>query len=314
MAKKSLDAILSQYEKNTEPKEHKSKLSNEERLKKYFSEKLPEKVKTQTKTFRILPGKDEESPFDEVYYHEKEVNGKFEKIYCLHHNDGEHCPLCEAKDALYEEGTEKAKKLASALVARKFYVVKGIDRDKEEDGVKFWRFKHNYKGNGIYDKLMSIFKLKGDITDPREGRDIVISSGRDDKNYTVVNSIIPEDISILTKDKDKAKDWFNNVETHRDVYAKKSLEYMEIIAVNKTPVWDSESSKFISKEDKEEKEANREVASLSEEINMMSSKGKDKTPKTTKTVKKPIVIEDDEDEDDDDIETQDLDDDDELPF
>jgi hypothetical protein len=35
---KKLDAILSQYEKNTESK-GKSKISNEDRLKKYFTEK-----------------------------------------------------------------------------------------------------------------------------------------------------------------------------------------------------------------------------------------------------------------------------------
>ena len=55
---KKLDAILSQYEKNTESK-GKSKISNEDRLKKYFTEKLQKGVKSSTKTFRILPGKGE---------------------------------------------------------------------------------------------------------------------------------------------------------------------------------------------------------------------------------------------------------------
>jgi hypothetical protein len=71
--------------------------------------------------------------------------------------------------------------------------------------------------------------------------------------------------SILTKDKEKANEWFNNEETHRDVYSKKSKEYLDIVATNKTPIWDSEQKKFVAEEDKEEKE----TASLSEEINMM---------------------------------------------
>jgi hypothetical protein len=299
---KTLDAILSQYEKNTEPVKSGKKLSNEDRLKKYFSEKLPQGVKTQTKTFRILPNKDGASPFTEVYYHEKLVNGKWEKIYCNHLNDGEHCPLCEAKDALYEDGSEKAKKLAKDFIARKFYVVKGIDRENEDHGVKFWRFKHKYTGDGIMDKIIPLFKLKGDITDPREGRDIIITTGRNDKNFSVVNSIMADDVSILTKDKDKANDWFNNGETHKDVYSKKPLEYLEIVATNKTPIWDSEQSKFVAEEDKEEKE----TASLTEEINMMRNE-------TTKSFESDYNDSDDDDFDGG-VEVSNLDDDDELPF
>jgi tRNA G10 N-methylase Trm11 len=66
-------------------------------------------------------------------------------------------------------------------------------------------------------------------------------------------------------EKEKANDWFNNDETHRDVYSKKSQEYLEIVATNKTPIWDSEQKKFVAEEDKEEKE----TASLTDEINMM---------------------------------------------
>ena len=301
---KTLDAILSQYEKNTEDKKT-TKMSSEDRLKKYFSEKLPKGVKSQTKRFRILPNKDGNSPFTEVYYHEKQVNGKWEKIYCSHLNDGEHCPLCEAKDALYEDGSERAKKLAKEFIARKFYVVKGIDRDNEEDGVKFWRFKHKYTGDGIMDKIIPLFKLKGDISDPREGRDLLMTTGRNDKQHSVVNSIMADDVSILTTDKEKANVWFSNVETHRDVYSKKPQEYLDIVATNKTPIWDSEQKKFVAEEDKEEKE----TASLSEEINMMKSE----TFKSKDLVSQDAS--DDEDDEDDDFASTSLDeDDDELPF
>lgn len=298
---KTLDAILAQYEKNTEPVKSGNKISNEDRLKKYFSEKLPKGVKNQTKTFRILPAKDGVSPFTEVYYHEKLVNGKWEKIYCNHLNDGEHCPLCEAKDALYEDGSEKAKALAKDFIPRKFYVVKGIDRENEDHGVKFWRFKHKRTGDGIMDKLIPLFKLKGNIVDPREGRDIIITVNRNEKNHSVVNSIMCDDVSILTNNKEYANEWINNDETHKDVYSKKSLEYLEIVATNKTPIWDSEQKKYVAEEDKEEKE----TASLSEEINMMRTE-------TTKSFESDY--ESDDDDDTDDVEVSNLEDDDELPF
>jgi hypothetical protein len=109
-----------------------------------------------------------------------------------------------------------------------------------------------------------------------------------------------DDSSILTKDKEKANDWFNNDETHRDVYSKKSQEYLEIVATNKTPIWDSEQKKFVAEEDREEKE----TASLSEEINMMRTE-------TSKSFENDY---DDNDETDSfDVTSLDSDDD-ELPF
>ena len=270
MGNSALDAILSQYEKNTE-KASKSKISNEDRLKKYFTEKLQKGDKSATRTFRILPGKDGKSPFEEVYFYEKQVNGKYEKIYCNKLNDGEYCPIYEAKEALLMEGSKKAKDMAREYSPRKFYVVKGIDRDNEDHGVKFWRFKHNYTGNGVMDKLMPLFKLKGDITEAREGRDIVITTNRNEKGWSVVTSIMCDDVSILTEDSTKANDWFNNSETFRDVYSKKPIEYLEIVAKNMTPVWDSELSKYVAEEEKEE----NETASLEEEINFLREESND---------------------------------------
>ena len=263
-----LDAILSQYEKNSERGNgNKPKVSNEERLKKYFTEKLRKGEKSAEKTFRILPSNDPtKSPFVETYYHEMNVNGKYEKIHCTKLNDGEPCKICEAKDALYEDGSKKAKALASSYTARKYYVVKGIDRDNEDHGVKFWRFKHKYTGDGVMDKLIPILKKRGNIMDPREGRDIVITTTRNDKGWSVVTNIMAEDPSVLTDPKSaEAKEWMANEETWRDVYSVKPVEFVNIVAEQKTPVWDSELKKFVAEEDKEEKE----TASLEEEINMM---------------------------------------------
>ena len=263
-----LDAILSQYEKNSEKGGgNKPKISNEERLKKYFTEKLRQGQKTAEKTFRILPSSDPtKSPFVETYYHEMNVNGKYEKIHCTKLNDGGECKICEAREALYEDGSKKAKAMASSYTARKYYVVKGIDRDNEDHGVKFWRFKHKYTGDGVMDKLIPILKKRGNIMDPREGRDINITTNRNDKGWSVVTSIMAEDPSVLTDPtSSNAKEWMANEETWRDVYSVKPIEFVNIVAEQKTPVWDSELKKFVAEEDKEEKE----TASLEEEINMM---------------------------------------------
>ena len=272
----SLDAILSQYEKNTENTKT-SKMSNEDRLKKYFTEKLQKGVKNATRRFRILPGKDGQSPFAEAHFHERLVNGKYEKIYCNKLNDGGECPLCEAREALLMDGSKKAKQMASEYSPRKYYVVKGIDRDNEDHGVKFWRFKHKYTGDGVMDKLMPLFKLKGDITDAREGRDIIITTNRNDKGWSVVTSIQSDDVTLLTEDTNNANIWFNNDETFKTVYSKKPIEYLEIVAKNMTPIWDSEQSKYVAEEEKEE----NETASLEEEISFLRDQGDGNTVTTT---------------------------------
>lgn len=273
----SLDAILSQYESNTDNSSKKPKISNEDRLKKYFTEKLQQGMKNATRRFRILPAKDGKSPFEEAYFYERQVNGKYEKIYCNKLNDGEYCPIYEAKEALMMEGSKKAKEMAREYTPRKFYVVKGIDRDNEDHGVKFWRFKHNYTGNGVMDKLMPLFKLKGDITDAREGRDIIITTTRNEKGWSVVTSIMCDDVTILTEDSTQANEWFNNEETYKEVYSRKSPEYLEIVSKNMTPVWDSEQSKYVAEEDREE----RETADLSQEISFLRQ---DTTTDTTPSV------------------------------
>lgn len=282
----SLDAILSQYESNTDNSSKKPKISNEDRLKKYFTEKLQQGMKNATRRFRILPAKDGKSPFEEAYFYERQVNGKYEKIYCNKLNDGEYCPIYEAKEALMMEGSKKAKEMAREYTPRKFYVVKGIDRDNEDHGVKFWRFKHNYTGNGVMDKLMPLFKLKGDITDAREGRDIIITTNRNEKGWSVVTSIMCDDVSILTEDSTKANDWFNNEETYKEVYSRKSPEYLEIVSKNMTPVWDSEQSKYVAEEDREEKETadlSQEISYLREETNVETTPSVDSTDEVETT-------------------------------
>ena len=275
----SLDAILSQYENNTDNSSKKPKISNEDRLKKYFTEKLQQGMKSATRRFRILPAKDGKSPFEEAYFYERQVNGKYEKIYCNKLNDGEYCPIYEAKEALMMEGSKKAKEMAMEYTPRKFYVVKGIDRDNEDHGVKFWRFKHNYTGNGVMDKLMPLFKLKGDITDAREGRDIIITTNRNEKGWSVVTSIMCDDVTILTEDTTKANEWFNNEETYKEVYSRKSPEYLEIVSKNMTPVWDSEQGKYVAEEDREEKE----TASLEDEITFLREDSNQTSTTSTST-------------------------------
>ena len=246
----SIDAILSQYEKNTQRATSGNGMSNEDRLKRYFTTILPKGTPSGQKRIRILPTADGSSPFKEVSFHETQVDGKWMKLYDPS-QDGDPSPLNEVQKALLATGTEADKVNARNYRARKFYIVKVIDRDNEQDGPKFWRFKHNYKGEGPLDKIIPIIRSKGNITDAVEGRDLILSltlaKAPNGREYTTINSIIQEDKSPLHNDQEVANEWTNHPDTWRDVYSVKPQEYLEMVAMGEVPQWDRDAKKYVSK-------------------------------------------------------------------
>ena len=289
----ALDAVLAQYEKNTTPSGKGDGMSQEERLKKYYTTYLPKGTKSGQSRIRILPTPDGSSPFKEVWFHEIQVDGKWTKIYDPGKNDGERSPLTEVYEALMSTGKESDKKLAVQYKPRKYYIVKVIDRDNEEDGVKFWRFKDNYKREGILDKIIPIWKAKGDITNPEEGRDLVLELTKSKTNsgveYTVIQTIMYDDPSPLSEDKEQMKEWIQDEMTWSDVYAQRPIEYLEAIARGETPVWDSELKKFVYGDNTTE---------------VLGGSTKKSSPKSK--------VEDDEEDDDDPQSESEVDED--LPF
>lgn len=241
----SLDAVLAQYEKNQSG----DGLSQEEKMKKYFACILPQNSSTGQKRIRILPTKDGSTPFKEVYYHELQVGGKWVKLYDPGKNDNERSPLNELYEELRATGKESDKELAKQYNSRKFYIVKVIDRDAEEEGVKFWRFKHNYKNDGILDKIIPIWRQKGDITDPTKGRDLIIELRKEKSNtgkeYTAIQTIMHDDPSQLHSDPKVQEEWLKDELTWGDVYSKKPVEYLEAISRGETPKWDSNTNKYV---------------------------------------------------------------------
>ena len=251
----SIDAMLSQYEKNTQPAAGGNKMSDEDRLKRYFTTIIPKGSSSGQKRIRILPTTDGTTPFKEVQFHEVQVGGKWMKLYDPS-QDGERSPLNEVRDALLATGSEEDKVLARNYRSKKFYVVKVIDRENEADGPKFWRFKHNYKGDGALDKIIPIIRSKGDITNVQEGRDLIISlavtKANNGREYTTINSIIQEDKTQLHEDPEVLNEWVNHADTWKDVYSIKPIEYLELVAQGENPVWDKDAKKFVSTSESED--------------------------------------------------------------
>ena len=254
MATNSLDAVLAQYEKSTQSSNSStSKMSSEDRMKKYFAALLKDNEKQGQRRVRILPTTDGSSPFKEVWFHEILVDGKYQKFYDPGKNDNERSPLNEVYEELMSTGKEADKQLATQYRARKFYIVKVVDRDNEQDGVKFWRFKHNYKQEGILDKIIPIWKAKGDITDPDKGRDLILelTKAKTPKGafYTVIQTVMYDDPSAISEDETQMSEWVSDELTWEDVYSKKPVEYLEAIARGETPRWDSEKGGYVYSND-----------------------------------------------------------------
>ena len=244
MATNSLDAVLAQYEKAQQTGNFTPKMSQEDRMKRYFAAILGDNEKQGQKRLRILPTTDGSSPFKEAMFHEMLIDGKYIKLYDPA-MDNERSPLNEVYEELLIEGD---KKLASEYKSRKFYIVKVIDRDNEQDGPKFWRFKHNYKNEGILDKIIPIWRNKGDVTDSEKGRDLILELTKaktpKGKEYTVIQTIMYDDPTPLHEDEETKKTWANDELTWKDVYSKKPVEYLEAIARGETPKWNTELGKY----------------------------------------------------------------------
>lgn len=275
----SLDAVLAQYEKNKNVSQSSgNRMSQEDRLKRYFTTALPKGTKSGEKRIRILPTADGSSPFTEVWFHNVQVQGKWVKLYDPGKNSdgsptGERSPLSEVEEALKLAGDAQSKELARQYRSSKFYIVKVIDRDKEEDGVKFWRFKHNWRGDGPLDKIIPIWKNKGDITNPQEGRDLLLilqavplPSGRGE--YTTISSVMYDDPEPLSSETTQSDEWIkaSSEVNWTDVYSQRPVEYLEAIANGVDPVWDNELKKYVYDTPTKKTESTTEVSTPTQNV------------------------------------------------
>lgn len=243
----ALDSILKQYEESNAPKSTSTTAKTYD-LKNYFNTFLKEGIKSGVKRVRILPTSDGSSPFVVMHGHKATVDGEHKTFPCLKHEKNEACPFCEAREVLLATGREDSKEMAKKYNSRKMYVVKVIDRDNEQDGVKFWRFNHDYRKEGIYDKIYGVLVAIGkDITDTNTGRDLVIQVNRNTSGAPVVSSVATSDPTPLSVDTESVKLWTSDTRTWEDVYSVRTYNYLEIIVKGGTPFWDKDAKKFVDK-------------------------------------------------------------------
>ena len=126
-------------------------------------------------TIRIVPTEDGD-PFKEVYFHYNVTKGG---VVCPKRNYGDNCAICNYASHLWREGSDKnddtLKREAKNMFARQRFFSPVVVRGEESEGPRWWGY-----GKMAYESLLSLVLNPdyGDITDPEEGTDIVLSYGK----------------------------------------------------------------------------------------------------------------------------------------
>lgn len=248
----ALEAMLAQYEANNKPKYEKSETAKTYDLKNYFTTyDLEKDEQSKTKEIRILPNPKGGSPLVEFHGHTAIVDGQKKTFPCLQHEKGTACPFCEAREALLATGDAGDKELAKKYNSKKMYIAKVIDRHNEEEGVKFWRFNHDFRKEGVFDKIHGVvagLKKNKNITSSTEGRDLTIMINRNQTGLPIISTIVAQDSDVLSANAELSAEWLADERTWEDVYSVRNYDYLAIIVRGYTPIWDKEAKCFVAKE------------------------------------------------------------------
>lgn len=288
------DAVKNQYEQEQKQPVKKTQFDT----KNYLQARLGSNEDTKTLTIRLLPFSPEGgSPFKKVFMHTVKVNKEvspsgWKTFVCPTHNKkdgsvmGDKCPFCETsakarelKSKSLDEPTKKKYGDVEFLNrVKEMWIVRCIERDHEEDGVKFWLFNSSKKKDGVYDKIMNLAKIRSEaaakkgntysIFDLNNGLDLVVTLSRTSDNKTAVQIIDAGLPSPLSENFDLGEKWIHDSKKWDEVYTVKPYEYMAIIAMGGVPVFSKEENKYVDKEEldklKEEAEKQRIDEALTE--------------------------------------------------
>lgn len=275
--------------------------------KNYLSTRLKTGEKEKKIKVRILPiSATNGDIFMSINIHSLKVDKQisqsgFKTFVCLNdsnlkEHDGRGCPLCNKSKELFDEANsmddsnpslkKEVIKSAFSFQSKVAYIVRVIERGKENEGVKFWRFNHRTDHLGVYDKLMTLYNQRRDeakqngrdgysIFDLMNGRDIEIKLTYVESTGKTTMDIIDSGFETpLSRDIEQANAWIQDTKTWRDIYAFKNYDYLEIVAEGGVPTYDTAQGKWVEKVDNstyDGKDKQSPLTPKQEESNMTAS-------------------------------------------
>lgn len=249
-------------------------------LKNYLNVRLGKDEKEKTITIRLLPmDLKTGNPFVKIHVHNvqvpKDLVGEgakpFKDYICLaktedidHEKYGHKCPFCEINNSAYKEA-EKAtdpvvkkswQDISIANKRKEAVILRCIERGKENEGVKFWKFKLRDDKTDPYNQILKLYQLRKEegeaagkvvnILDIYNGRDLKIT-------ITSEGTSAPQilDVSIetpLSRDEEQMKKWIYDEKKWQDVFTCKTYEYLSLVSQMKTPWYDKDKDLWVDKE------------------------------------------------------------------
>jgi len=240
--------------------DYQKKKNVEFNVKNYLNVRLAPGEKEKRITVRIVGTEGQETPFTEVYMH---YSPSLKKSYvCAKHTNGlsekteKTCPFCDIRDEAKEmqrKGNNEAtwakfKDMYKQNTAVLSYVVRVIDRDDEDFGIKFWKFNQN-----TYENIIDIYKNNKiddiNIFDPKEGKDIIITVKKKDNKNKITNISAANKQTPLAKDEATIESLVNDEKVWTDVYGVKPYDYLDLLLNNKVPFFNKATNKWEEKKD-----------------------------------------------------------------
>lgn len=262
---------------------------------KYLRASLAKDEDEKTLTIRLLPFRPEGgSPFKKIFMHTIRVSSEVAKstwktIACPKHNEeseNKNCPFCEmsamakqkSRETLDEAKKKRLDDLSYVNRASEMWLVRCIERGKENEGVKFWLFPNPKKG-GVFQDIMTIYntrKLAGErkgenrnIFDLSKGKDLVVTIKRGADNKKKVTVVDDDDWTSLTDNVELGNSWITDSTKWTDLYPFKREDYMNVLVQGGVPYFDKDTKTYINKDEymaKSEAKRNEEDAQRAAQV------------------------------------------------
>ena len=194
---------------------------------------------------------------------------------------GRKCPFCEINKKAYEESTKTTdpvikknlQEISIANLPKESVICRCIERGKEGEGVKFWKFNIRSDKTDPYNQIIKLVNLRREnaerkgkvenILDIYNGRDITITFTEGGTSApTIVDDM---DRSPLSENEELMRQWIYDSKKWQDVFTCKPYEYTSLVAQMKTPWFDRANGVWV---DKDEFEGNnkKDTAEIDAEI------------------------------------------------
>ena len=175
---------------------------------------------------RLVPYKfNKDNPFIELFFHYNINN----KSYLSPSSFGRPDPIVEFAEKLKRMGDKEDWKAAKKMEPKLRTFVPVLVRGEEGEGIRFWGF-----GKTVYQEILGYIADPdyGDITDPEDGRDIVVeivSAEDSGTSYPVTTIRVKPKETPLAETQDKITKFLNDQQNITDIY--QELTYAELKSV-----------------------------------------------------------------------------------